>query len=121
MFPISARNLTEEEKKGYREMRWDDKEVCGPFMLKFCPHDLFVNTKSDLGILSFLTAIVLDFVEMCGFLFLFFVSGPCPKVHDLKLKERYGLFLVTLLGFVRVCVYRDILIVFGEINAAGDV
>ncbi|KAH7692734.1 Luc7-related protein [Dioscorea alata] len=59
----SARNLTEEEKKGYREMRWDDKEVCGPFMLKFCPHDLFVNTKSDLG--------------------------PCPKIHDLKLKESF--------------------------------
>ncbi|KAG0453199.1 hypothetical protein HPP92_025587 [Vanilla planifolia] len=57
----AARNLTEEEKKGYREIRWDDREVCGPFMVRFCPHDLFVNTKSDLG--------------------------ACPKIHDLKLKE----------------------------------
>lgn len=57
----AARNLTEEEKKGYREIRWDDREVCGFYMVRFCPHDLFVNTKSDLG--------------------------PCPRVHDLKLKE----------------------------------
>ncbi|XP_072957923.1 uncharacterized protein [Typha angustifolia] len=59
----SARNLTEEEKKGYKEIKWDDKEVCGAFMVRFCPHDLFVNTKSDLG--------------------------PCPKIHDLKLKESF--------------------------------
>ncbi|XP_010919543.1 uncharacterized protein [Elaeis guineensis] len=59
----AARNLTEEEKKGYREIHWDDREVCGPFMVRFCPHDLFVNTKSDLG--------------------------PCPKIHDLKLKESF--------------------------------
>lgn len=58
----AARNLTEEEKKGYREIRWDDREVCGFYMVRFCPHDLFVNTRSDLG--------------------------PCPRVHDLKLKER---------------------------------
>eukprot|EP00249_Psilotum_nudum_P014646 c24937_g1_i2 orf=601-1671(+) len=59
----TARNLTEEEKKGYREIRWDDKEVCGFNLVRFCPHDLFVNTKSDLG--------------------------PCPRLHDLKLKESF--------------------------------
>ncbi|OVA13863.1 LUC7-related [Macleaya cordata] len=59
----AARNLTEEEKKGYREVCWDDKEVCGPYMIRFCPHDLFVNTRSDLG--------------------------PCPKIHDQKLKESF--------------------------------
>ncbi|CAA3005768.1 luc7 3 [Olea europaea subsp. europaea] len=32
-------------------------------MVRFCPHDLFVNTRSDLG--------------------------ACPKVHDLKLKESF--------------------------------
>ncbi|KAK8703054.1 hypothetical protein V6N13_021384 [Hibiscus sabdariffa] len=58
----TARNLTEEEKKGYREIRWDDKEVCAFYMVRFCPHDLFVNTRSDLG--------------------------SCPRVHDQKLKER---------------------------------
>lgn len=59
----AARNLTEEEKKTYREPRWDDDDVCCFFMVRFCPHDLFVNTRSDLG--------------------------PCPKIHDLKLKERF--------------------------------
>ncbi|KAJ7982516.1 LUC7-related protein [Quillaja saponaria] len=59
----SARNLTEEEKKGYKEVSWDDKEVCGFYMVRFCPHDLFVNTRSDLG--------------------------PCPRIHDQKLKENF--------------------------------
>lgn len=44
-----ARNLTEEERKGYKELTWDDKEVCRFYMVRFCPHDLFVNTRSDLG------------------------------------------------------------------------
>lgn len=44
-----GRNLTEEERKGYKEIRWDDKEVCAFYMVQFCPHDLFVNTRSDLG------------------------------------------------------------------------
>ncbi|KAI9074220.1 hypothetical protein K1719_043785 [Acacia pycnantha] len=59
----AARNLTEEEKKGYKEVSWDDKEVCGFYMVRFCPHDLFVNTRSDLG--------------------------PCPRIHDPKLKESF--------------------------------
>ncbi|KAK6926396.1 Luc7-related [Dillenia turbinata] len=59
----AARNLTEEEKKGYKEVTWDDKEVCGSYMVRFCPHDLFVNTRSDLG--------------------------PCPRIHDPKLKESF--------------------------------
>ncbi|KAL1324669.1 uncharacterized protein [Arachis hypogaea] len=59
----SARNLTEEERKGYKEVTWDDKEVCGFYMVRFCPHDLFVNTRSDLG--------------------------PCPRIHDPKLKESF--------------------------------
>ncbi|KAI7748553.1 hypothetical protein M8C21_008483 [Ambrosia artemisiifolia] len=57
----SARNLTEEEIRGHKEITWDDKEMCGFYMVKFCPHDLFVNTRSDLGL--------------------------CPKIHDPKLKE----------------------------------
>ncbi|GAB2227799.1 hypothetical protein Droror1_Dr00009626 [Drosera rotundifolia] len=59
----TARNLTEEEKKGYREIKWDDKEVCAFYMVRFCPHDLFVNTRSDLGV--------------------------CPRIHDQKLKESF--------------------------------
>lgn len=49
----TARNLTEEERKGYKELKWDDKEVCASYMVRFCPHDLFVNTRSDLGALIF--------------------------------------------------------------------
>ncbi|KAL8520248.1 hypothetical protein ACS0TY_010975 [Phlomoides rotata] len=59
----SARNLTEEERKGHREIKWDDMEVCGCYMVRFCPHDLFINTRSDLG--------------------------ACPKIHDPKLKESF--------------------------------
>ncbi|KAL9674718.1 hypothetical protein QQ045_002917 [Rhodiola kirilowii] len=59
----AARNLTEEERKGFKEMSWDDKDVCRPYMIRFCPHDLFVNTRSDLG--------------------------PCSKIHDPKLKESF--------------------------------
>lgn len=51
MLHVTARNMTEDERKGYREIKWDDREVCGPFMVRFCPHDLFVNTKSNLGTL----------------------------------------------------------------------
>ncbi|XP_021751707.1 luc7-like protein 3 [Chenopodium quinoa] len=59
----AARNLTDEERKGYKEIKWDDKEVCASYMVRFCPHDLFVNTRSDLG--------------------------PCPRIHDQKLKESF--------------------------------
>ncbi|GLT39806.1 hypothetical protein SLA2020_139760 [Shorea laevis] len=59
----AARNMTEEERKGYKEIKWDDKEVCRFYMVRFCPHDLFVNTRSDLG--------------------------ACPKIHDPKLKESF--------------------------------
>ncbi|KAL5569765.1 hypothetical protein UlMin_026340 [Ulmus minor] len=59
----SAHNLTEEERKGYKEVTWADKEVCGAYMICFCPHDLFINTWSDLG--------------------------PCPRIQDQKLKESF--------------------------------
>ncbi|KAL5554628.1 hypothetical protein UlMin_042029 [Ulmus minor] len=63
----SACNFTEEERKGYKEVTWDDKEVCGAYMIHFCPHDLFVNTQSDLGL--------------------------CPRIHDQKLKERHDAYV----------------------------
>ncbi|CAM0878409.1 unnamed protein product [Alopecurus aequalis] len=59
----SSRNLTDEEKKGHREVGWDDPDVCGPYMARFCPHDLFINTKSNLG--------------------------TCPKIHDPILKQSF--------------------------------
>ena len=54
------RNLGADEKP-QKKLRFDDKEVCQWYNLAFCPHDLFVNTRRDLG--------------------------PCPNEHDPKLKE----------------------------------
>ncbi|XP_070671370.1 GDP-mannose transporter GONST3-like isoform X1 [Malus domestica] len=59
----TARNLTEEERKRGREITWDDKEVCGHYLVRFCPFDLFANTRSDLG--------------------------QCPQIHEPKLKESF--------------------------------
>jgi hypothetical protein len=93
---FAARNLTEEERKGHREVKWDDPDVCGPFMVRFCPHDLFVNTKSNLGI-SILPdsscgpiRLVLYLVVCFADVFRLLLSGPCLKIHDSKLKERLG-------------------------------
>ncbi|XP_074648335.1 luc7-like protein 3 [Tubulanus polymorphus] len=44
-------------------IRWNDDEVCKYYLVSFCPHDLFVNTKADLG--------------------------PCAKLHDDNLKAEY--------------------------------
>ena len=40
-----------------------DNKVCRSFLVGTCPHDLFVNTKQDIG--------------------------PCPKVHNEALKAEY--------------------------------
>ncbi|BGO97722.1 Protein LUC7 [Rhodotorula toruloides] len=40
-----------------------DPKLCHPFVAGICPHDLFTNTKMDLG--------------------------PCPKTHSVKLKNEY--------------------------------
>ncbi|KAL3176030.1 hypothetical protein MRX96_010738 [Rhipicephalus microplus] len=55
------RNLAPTEKKN--TCNWEDPDVCKHFLAKFCPNDLFVNTKADLG--------------------------PCNKVHDDRLKREY--------------------------------
>uniref|UniRef100_A0A0N5A1R0 Luc7-like protein 3 n=1 Tax=Parastrongyloides trichosuri TaxID=131310 RepID=A0A0N5A1R0_PARTI len=43
--------------------RFDDAEICKYFLVDYCPHDLFINTKSDLG--------------------------PCTYIHDESLREQY--------------------------------
>ncbi|CAH2037216.1 unnamed protein product, partial [Iphiclides podalirius] len=55
------RNTNPNEK--IRKPNWEDPEYCKYFMVKFCPHDLFVNTRADLG--------------------------ACPKVHDDEVKELF--------------------------------
>ncbi|KAL6279140.1 hypothetical protein ACE6H2_016021 [Prunus campanulata] len=59
----TARSLTEEGRNGGKELTWDDKEVCGHYLVRFCPFDLFANSRSDIG--------------------------PCPRIHDPKLKESF--------------------------------
>ncbi|KAB7498906.1 Luc7-like protein 3 [Armadillidium nasatum] len=46
-----------------KRLTWDSPEVCRYFLVKFCPHDLFTNTKSDLG--------------------------SCEKIHDEELRKEY--------------------------------
>ncbi|KAF5284360.1 hypothetical protein FQR65_LT13577 [Abscondita terminalis] len=55
------RNILPNEK--VKELNWEDNEYCKYFLVKFCPHDLFVNTKADLG--------------------------SCPKVHDEEVRKLF--------------------------------
>lgn len=56
------RDLGLEEKKN--DFTWDGPDICKHFLVKFCPNDLFVNTKADLGV--------------------------CPKIHDERMKKEYA-------------------------------
>lgn len=55
------RNLGPGETVG--QTKFDDDEVCKYYLCGICPHDLFVNTKADLG--------------------------PCTKAHDDDLRKQY--------------------------------
>lgn len=57
------RNLTADKRKHRRRKRWDDEDVCQYYVCGFCPHDLFFNTKFDLG--------------------------PCPYDHEDPLREQF--------------------------------
>eukprot|EP00116_Pleurobrachia_bachei_P008180 sb/3468442/ len=42
------RDMTDTEReKG--ALHWSDSNVCKYYLVKFCPHDLFTNTRADLG------------------------------------------------------------------------
>lgn len=56
------RNLAPDDAAN-RETKWSDSEVCRYFLVLFCPHDLFTNTKADMG--------------------------PCGKIHDDDLKKKF--------------------------------
>ncbi|BHF73560.1 Luc7-like protein 3 [Sparganum proliferum] len=49
--------------EGLKTPHWSDEDMCKSFLCGFCPHDLFVNTKTDLG--------------------------PCDKTHDERMVEMY--------------------------------
>ena len=56
------RNYAPDDAKA-RELKWTDSDVCKYYIVQFCPHDLFTNTKADLG--------------------------ACGKIHDDALKVRW--------------------------------
>ncbi|CAG7723407.1 unnamed protein product [Allacma fusca] len=55
------RNALPTEKP--KQLHWDDPEICTHYLVCFCPHELFVNTKADLG--------------------------ACPKLHDEQIRKKY--------------------------------
>ncbi|CAL4087453.1 unnamed protein product, partial [Meganyctiphanes norvegica] len=56
-----TRNVLPQERDSC--LNWESSEVCRHFLVKFCAHDLFTNTKSDLG--------------------------PCEKIHDEEIKKEF--------------------------------
>jgi len=56
------RNYAPDDAKA-RELKWTDSDVCKYYIVQFCPHDLFTNTKADLG--------------------------ACGKIHDDALKTKF--------------------------------
>lgn len=60
---LMGRNRNAELGAGGKQPTWEDDGVCHYFVVDFCPHDLFTNTKSDLG--------------------------ACPNIHDKGMKEAF--------------------------------
>lgn len=60
---LMGRNRNLDPSVKTKELNWEDEEFCTYFMVKFCPHDLFVNTRADLG--------------------------QCVKLHDEEAKKMY--------------------------------
>lgn len=46
---LMGRNRNLDPSVKTKELNWEDEEFCTYFMVKFCPHELFVNTRADLG------------------------------------------------------------------------
>uniref|UniRef100_A0A8D8I1P7 Luc7-like protein 3 n=1 Tax=Culex pipiens TaxID=7175 RepID=A0A8D8I1P7_CULPI len=46
---LMGRNRNLDPSVKGKALNWEDEEFCTFFMVKFCPHDLFVNTRADLG------------------------------------------------------------------------
>ena len=61
---LMGRNRNTAPNDKNRVTHWsDDPEVCRFYLVDFCPHELFTNTKADLG--------------------------PCGKVHDDNMRKIY--------------------------------
>lgn len=60
---LMGRNRNLDPSVKSKELNWEDDDFCTYYMVKFCPHDLFVNTRADLG--------------------------QCGKLHDEEAKKLY--------------------------------
>ncbi|XP_067635709.1 luc7-like protein 3 [Eurosta solidaginis] len=60
---LMGRNRNLHPSEAPRKITWDDPDFCQYYVVKFCPHDLFINTRADLG--------------------------PCMQIHDDEAKRLY--------------------------------
>uniref|UniRef100_A0A915JVQ5 Luc7-like protein 3 n=1 Tax=Romanomermis culicivorax TaxID=13658 RepID=A0A915JVQ5_ROMCU len=60
---LMGRNRNANPGEAKKEPKWDDPDICPYFLAGYCPHEMFVNTKADLG--------------------------PCRRTHDEKLRDDY--------------------------------
>lgn len=60
---LMGKNRDATDSDAMKAPHWSDEDMCRSFLCGFCPHELFVNTKTDLG--------------------------PCDKMHDDRLRENY--------------------------------
>ncbi|XP_077300520.1 luc7-like protein 3 isoform X2 [Arctopsyche grandis] len=60
---LMGRNRNTNPNEKTQKLNWEDPQYCKYYMVKFCPHDLFVNTRADLG--------------------------SCPRIHDDEVKQLY--------------------------------
>jgi len=60
---LMGRNRNLQPGTDLPQITWEDPNVCRYFLVQYCPHDLFTNTKADLG--------------------------ACPNIHDDDLKAAY--------------------------------
>ena len=60
---LMGRNRNIHPDDNVKEITWDDPQMCKFHLVQFCPHDLFTNTKADLG--------------------------ACPKIHDDEMRKKF--------------------------------
>ncbi|XP_034484373.1 luc7-like protein 3 [Drosophila innubila] len=60
---LMGRNRNLHPSEAGQAVNWEDPEFCQFYNVKFCPHDLFINTRADLG--------------------------PCVRIHDEEAKHLY--------------------------------
>ncbi|XP_017073879.1 putative RNA-binding protein Luc7-like 2 [Drosophila eugracilis] len=60
---LMGRNRNLHPSEAGAKVNWEDPEFCQFYNVKFCPHDLFINTRADLG--------------------------PCTRIHDEEARHLY--------------------------------